>query len=124
MLRVFALTAAATVIAVCSSDAQVIRIWAGVAPGSEHWTQKERTVEHTSLGGVVLDVVTPTLTAYLPERAKVTSTSVIIAPGGAFVALAIDHEGNDLARWLRRRGIAAFVLKYRVLDECPRRTGD
>ena len=70
MLRVFALTAAATVIAVCSSDAQVIRIWAGVAPGSEHWTQKERTVEHTSLGGVVLDVVTPTLTAYLPERAK------------------------------------------------------
>jgi hypothetical protein len=30
------------------------------------------------------------------------------------VALAIDHEGTTLARRLQLRGIAAFVLKYRI----------
>jgi acetyl esterase/lipase len=62
-------------------------------------------------------VVTPTLTAYLPERSKRTGTGVIIAPGGAFVALAISLESNDVARWLQERGIAAFVLKYRIMEK-------
>jgi len=30
--------------------------------------------------------------------------------------LAIDHEGFEVADWLAARGIAAFVLKYRVLE--------
>jgi acetyl esterase/lipase len=74
-------------------------------------------VENTPLGTVVFNVVTPTLTAYLPERAKATGTGVIIAPGGAFVALAIDLEGHQVARWLQERGIAAFVLKYRIVEK-------
>jgi acetyl esterase/lipase len=74
-------------------------------------------VENTPLGTVVFNVVTPTLTAYLPERTKATGTSVIVAPGGAFVALAIDLEGHNVARWLQERGIAAFVLKYRLVEK-------
>jgi acetyl esterase/lipase len=66
---------------------------------------------------VVFNVVTPTLTAYLPERSKGTGTGVIIAPGGAFVALAIDLEGNNVARWLQEKGVAAFVLKYRIMEK-------
>jgi acetyl esterase/lipase len=31
--------------------------------------------------------------------------------------LAIDHEGNSVARWLQERGIAAFVLKYRLQEK-------
>jgi acetyl esterase/lipase len=69
------------------------------------------------LATVVFNVVTPTLTAYLPEKTKATGTGVIIAPGGAFVALAIDLEGNNVARWLQERGIAAFVLKYRLMEK-------
>jgi acetyl esterase/lipase len=65
----------------------------------------------------VFNVVTPTLTVYLPDRAKATGTGVIIAPGGAFVALAIDLEGHNVARWLQAKGIAAFVLKYRILEK-------
>jgi hypothetical protein len=99
-----------------SAGSQVVKVWPGVAPGSEAWTQKEKTVENTPLGIVVFNVVDPTLTAYLPERAKATGTSVLIAPGGAFVALAIDLEGNEVARWLQGKGIAAFVLKYRILE--------
>ncbi|MEO8071634.1 MAG: alpha/beta hydrolase [Acidobacteriota bacterium] len=104
-------------LAACPTNAQVVNIWQSVPPGSENWTQKEKTVESTPVGTVVFNVVTPTLTAYLPEPAKATGTGVIIAPGGAFVALAIDLEGKDVARQLQERGIAAFVLKYRIIEK-------
>jgi len=100
-----------------SAHAQVVNVWPGVAPASEHWTQTERTIENTPVGTVIVNVVTPTLTAYLPERARATGTGVIIAPGGAFVALAVSLEGSDAARWLQQRGIAAFVLKYRTVEK-------
>lgn len=99
------------------AQAQTIRIWPGVAPGSEHWTQREHTYGGTSLGTVITNVVTPTLTAYLPPRGEATSTGIIIAPGGGFVALAMDQGGNDVARWLQQHGIAAFVLKYRLVHK-------
>ena len=100
-----------------SARAQTINIWPGVAPGSEHWAQKEMTIPNTPVGTVIMNVVTPTLTAYLPSRARATGTGVIIAPGGAFVALAISLEATELAHWLQRRGIAAFVLKYRTVEK-------
>lgn len=104
-------------LAAASGQAQTIDIWPSIAPGSETWTQQERTVPDTPLGTVVFNVVNPTLTAYLPERAQASGTAVIVAPGGAFVALAIDLEGREVATWLQRRGIAAFVLKYRILEK-------
>ena len=100
-----------------SLQAQMINIWPGVAPGSEGWRQKERTIENTPVGTVVLDVVTPTLTAYLPPKSKATGTGVIVAPGGAFVALTVSLEGADLAQWLQQKGIAAFLLKYRTVEK-------
>jgi acetyl esterase/lipase len=97
--------------------AQVVNLWPGAAPGSEGWTQEEKTYENTPVGTVIQNVTTPTLTAYLPDPANATGTGVIIAPGGYFVALAISLEGHDVARWLQERGIAAFVLKYRILEK-------
>ena len=99
------------------ADSQTINVWPRVAPGSENWTQKEVKVDDSPLGTVIINVVTPTLTVYLPARAKATGTGVIIAPGGAFVALAIEHEGYSVARWLQAEGIAAFVLKYRTIEK-------
>jgi acetyl esterase/lipase len=100
-----------------SGRAQTVRLWPGVAPGSERWTQKELTFENTPVGTVVMNVVTPTLTAFLPSSRSATGTGVIIAPGGAFVALTVGLEGTDVARWLQQHGIAAFVLKYRVIEK-------
>src|SRR5215831_9126439 len=74
---------------ICS--AQTVNLWPGIAPGSEHWTQKEQNFQ-ASFGTVIIDVVTPTLTLYLPDKAKATGTGVIVAPGGACVALAYDYE--------------------------------
>src|SRR4051812_36719479 len=101
----------------CRSSPQTLNIWPSVAPGSESWTQQERVEKSTPIGTVIFNVVTPTLTVYLPERTKATGTGIIIAPGGAFVALAIDLEANSVAHWLQDKGIAAFVLKYRIMEK-------
>ena len=96
---------------------QTVNIWPGVAPGSENWKQQEKTIENTPVGTVMMNEVTPTWTVCLPEKSKATGTGVIIAPGGAFVALAVSLESYDLARGLQERGVAAFVLKYRVPEK-------
>src|SRR5664280_142358 len=52
----------------------------------------------------------PSLTAYLPA-ANPTKTAVVIAPGGGYYHLSMVQ---DAAEWLNARGVAAFVLKYRM----------
>ncbi|HET9826486.1 MAG TPA: alpha/beta hydrolase [Chitinophagaceae bacterium] len=93
-----------------------IHLYKGVAPGSESWTWNEKVVKVSDMT-VVLDVSKPTLIPYLP--AKPNGTAIIIAPGGAFHALAIDHEGSKVAQWLNEKGITAFVLKYRLSHDDP-----
>ena len=100
-----------------AAQSPTLNIWPGVAPGSESWTQKEVTYRNTPVGTVIQNVVTPTITAYLPARGKATGTAVIIAPGGGFIALATTLEGEGLARFLQQRGIAAFMLKYRTIEQ-------
>jgi acetyl esterase/lipase len=60
------------------------------------------------------NVTVATLTPFLPDPAKATGTAVIVAPGGGFRSLSMQNEGWDVARALADRGVAAFVLKYRL----------
>ena len=94
---------------------KVINLWPGVAPGSEQWKQAETTLGSQGMEQVV-NVTTPTLTAYLPQPSAATGTAVIIAPGGGFIGLSINSEGHDVAKWLVARGFAAIVLKYRTVQ--------
>jgi len=55
----------------------------------------------------------PTLTPFWPTPDKRTGAAMIVCPGGGYAGLA-PHEGRDFALWLNERGIAAFVLKYRL----------
>lgn len=57
----------------------------------------------------------PALTIHLPDAGSATGTGIVVAPGGGYSILAADHEGLQVAHWLNRQGIAAFVLRYRVL---------
>lgn len=72
-------------------------LWNGPAPGAQ--------------GDAPEDI--PTLTVYLP-KSNPTKTGVLVAPGGGYQHLALDHEGVQVAAWLNAHGIAAFVLKYRL----------
>src|SRR5215204_5586043 len=94
----------------------VIPLYPGVAPGSENAKQKETDFIASDKQPRIRNVTQPTLTAYLPERGQANGTAIIVAPGGGFMHLAIDKEGHDVARWLQARGVAAFVLKYRLMD--------
>ena len=93
-----------------------IPLYNGVAPGSEKWTWDEKTIDVNDMK-ITLDVSKPTLIPFLP--AKPNGTAVIIAPGGAFHALAVGHEGADVAKWLSEKGVTAFVLKYRLSHDDP-----
>ena len=106
-----------TLLGVSIAQAQrVIPLYAGKAPGSESWTWSEAESTQNSFNTrVVYNVSAPTLTAYLPSSSMATGTAIVVAPGGAFHTLSIDSEGIDVARWLNDRGVAAFVLKYRVV---------
>ncbi|RYG19928.1 alpha/beta hydrolase [bacterium] len=64
------------------------------------------------------NVTIATLTPFLPEKGKATGAAVIVAPGGGFRALSMENEGWDVAKALAKRGVAAFVLKYR-LNQTP-----
>jgi acetyl esterase/lipase len=65
-----------------------------------------------ALGGEDLDK--PAITFYQPAKPQATGTVVVICPGGGYGALAMDHEGHQVARWFTSRGVAAAILKYRL----------
>ncbi len=90
-----------------------IPLWAHGAPGSEARATEAEEFAGENCG----NVHNPTLTPYLPERGKATGTAVVICPGGGHSKLCLGHEGYALAEWFRDRGIAAFVLKYRLARE-------
>ena len=101
-----------------------LRLWPGRAPGSENWSVPESITER---GGsrIATNVSDPTLTVYLPDASKSNGAAIVVAPGGALQALSIDSEGTRVAEWLNSKGIAAFVLKYRLRQQPPgaNRTG-
>jgi len=69
------------------------------------------------------NITAATLTPFLPDPDKATGAAVIVAPGGGFMWLSMGNEGWEVAEALRARGVAAFVLKYR-LQPTPDRLDD
>ena len=90
-----------------------IPLWSQGAPGSEGRASEAEEFVGDNCG----NVHNPTLTPYLPPLKNSTGTAVIICPGGGHSKLCLGHEGFALAEWFRDRGIAAFVLKYRLARE-------
>jgi acetyl esterase/lipase len=116
------LVAALSLSTICRAQQQVIPLWPGAAPGSESWTQKEETTTLPPMaagGPLIRNVTQPTLTVFPPDPSKANGTAVIVCPGGGFHFLSWESEGTEVAKWLGTHGIAAFVLKYRLVDTGP-----
>jgi acetyl esterase/lipase len=94
-----------------------ILLWLNSAPGSEGKSGDEAMRVTPSGEHVVWNVHRPSLTPYLPAGGKNTGAGVIVIPGGGHREMWMDHEGYNVAQWLSDRGIAAFVLKYRLARE-------
>ena len=63
---------------------------------------------------VVSNVTKPSLTVFKPSPESRNGTGLVICPGGGFMALSINSEGIDLAKYMAAKGVTAFVLKYRL----------
>jgi endo-1,4-beta-xylanase len=92
-----------------------VSLWEKGPPGFEsRKDEPERREVQKSGEYKVTNVHNPTLTLFLPAKEKATGTAVVLAPGGGHRELWMMHEGINEAKWLADRGIAAFVLKYRL----------
>jgi acetyl esterase/lipase len=56
----------------------------------------------------------PSLAPYIVPAGRGTGAAVVVCPGGGYRNLAMDHEGDQIAKWLNSLGVSAFVLKYRL----------
>ena len=95
---------------------QEIPLWDGVAPGSEGFTATEVTEERDQNGTPnrrISQVSKPTLTVFPASTEKTSKAAVVICPGGGYGGLSFDYEGIEMAEWFAKRGVTAFVLKYR-----------
>ncbi len=93
-------------------ERDAIPLYGDATPGS---ASTENWMNTPPIGYGIRNVSRPTLTPVFPRRGKATGAAVVVAPGGAFMLLAIEHEGWKVARALADRGITAFVLKYRLV---------
>lgn len=103
-------------------DEDAIDLYEGVAPGSEDATQEEtwtRSVNEAGSERWARNVTRPTLLPVLPPASRATGTAVLVVPGGGFQFVSMDNEGYPVAKGLAEHGIAAFVLKYRVMETPP-----
>ena len=111
----------AVLLTVCVESAALaqdeIRLWPGGAPGSEGKTEPERLVQRPDGLRRVATIHNPSVTVYLPSNPNATGAAVIVIPGGGHQYVTIENEGSAVAKWLSERGIASFVLKYRLARE-------
>lgn len=77
---------------------QTVRLWPGDAPEAR--------------GKACVD--TPTLTIFEPQQGHANGSAVVIFPGGAYLMLAENLEGRQIADWFTSRGFLAFVVSYRL----------
>lgn len=85
-------------------------------PGAIKKNIPERWIVNPNDGvSLVTDIQNPLV--YVHQPAQPNGTSVLICAGGGYFAIAIGHEGHELAKWFNARGIMAFVLKYRLPND-------
>ena len=94
-----------------------IKLYPGKAPGFENAKQTEVWFDIWGQT-MVRNVTVPTITPFLPQNGKGNGAAVLVVPGGGFQFASMSNEGWPIAQWLADRGVAAFVLKYRM-EETP-----
>ncbi len=101
----------ATVIASTAPAPKTMPLYDGPIPNSKAGSDEEGP---SAYPGMVQKISRPTIQAFLPAKLKANGSSIIVFPGGGYVALSVAMEGEEVARNLQDHGFAAFVVKYRL----------
>ncbi len=88
---------------------EVINLYPGAVPNS-----KKSNVKETERSGMFSGVTKPTLEIFLPSKETATGAGVVICPGGGYAVVVYQAEGIRTAKEFAKKGVAAFVLKYRL----------
>lgn len=93
-----------------------ILLWPSGAPGESQDAdpEEQQPLRPGDSTIRITNVSRPTLTVFQPKPEQNTGASVLICPGGGYKILAFNKEGTEVAEWLNKLGVTAFVLKYRV----------
>jgi len=116
MLKIGLTLSCALTLALSAQAAEPIKLWPGKAPGETKDIGPEKIIEPKNANDVkrISNVSEPTITIYAPPKDKNTGVAVVVAPGGGYSILAIEHEGTQVCEWLNTLGVTAVLLKYRV----------
>jgi len=98
------------VTAAISAQDITLKVWPNGAPNDNGMKDPEEKFD----GVRVRNVSEAEMYVYLPEKSINTGAAVVICPGGGYAIEAMDHEGYNIAAWLKSKGIAGIVLKYRL----------
>jgi acetyl esterase/lipase len=96
------------------SAQETIPLYPSTIPNSIPYQMKEIRTEQDGKLLFYNKVSQPTLTVYLPDQKNATGVAVIICPGGGYSGESYRQEGSNIAEAFLRKGIAAFILKYRL----------
>lgn len=96
---------------ICLSQ-EILPLWPEKMPNYQETGDIESAKKDEILW--IQNVQEPSLEIFLPTKRNSTGRAVVICPGGGYSGLAYDWEGSDIAKWFNSKGIAAFVLKYRL----------
>ena len=105
----------ATVAALHAAEPITLKLWPKGAPEAAGFKMDaEKEIPKKSDADVkrVTNVTEPTIAVYKP--ANPNGTAVIVAPGGGYGILAIEHEGSQVCEYLNSIGVTGILLKYRV----------
>ncbi|MBU6299539.1 MAG: alpha/beta hydrolase [Alphaproteobacteria bacterium] len=99
---------------------EIVPLWPGTPPGGEGVNLKARIVERSDNVSTFHDryvdnIGTPLLAVFRPD--KPDGSAVLLAPGGGYVRIVIDKEGEETARRLNASGVTVFMLRYRLPGE-------
>ncbi|WP_018627457.1 alpha/beta hydrolase [Niabella aurantiaca] len=117
-MKRYLLTSAVVLLTFLGGRAQLVVPLYPVVPNSIKTDAVTEKWDTTATGRILVRSVTaPSITAYFPSKEKATGTAVVICPGGGYSYLVINQEGTDVAKAFAEKGVAAFVLKYRLPDD-------
>jgi acetyl esterase/lipase len=95
---------------VAANAQEIIPLYTTTVPNSKVSDVQESGAET----GILKGITKPTLEYFKPAPNKASGAAVIIIPGGGYGVVVYNGEGVNTAKAMAEKGVAAFVLKYRL----------